>query len=1641
MRTSDEIKKGLQQQLGLEILQEIDNGEEDRPHIYKVKEQGTTWFVKVVEFDKKSVSNVDELSDEQKLDIYQQLELERNNKRREMNMWQNARDNEEYGKYILAFYRHEFIKWENYDTLGVDLVMYMPEAECLVDHLKKYSCNEGKGDPEIVETEETVFQIGIDICRALIAMEEAGIYHRDIKPGNIYFYEGRYVLGDFGIAVSKNQKRSSWTIQFTKSYCSPEQRKNIDCDQRMDIYSFGLVLFELSYPDWAGNYNEKIHRSMISDPELLPTIDSSDSLNKIIHKACHVRKEDRYYSAKEMLKDLMVARCPDDKTELVKDGDPYREENFLLEKKNINADTVWKAGKFWYENSRTEGNRFENFEIDKKLMSAVNKKTNIKDMEEFPIYVYEEENSEKKQLLDEIISESGNQHLYLVGEGGIGKTTALYSIMETAYRDTKFDSRNVTKIPLFIELSKAPDEYKDVYKEGHSTFIRRCIMMQIKAWLCGDRFRLDRDIFEMDEKDVVLPINALLHRVENVQYVLLLDGLNEVSVKRLEETGTSVMAMIIGEINHLMDKNQYPRVKVILTGRRDENIGRDDIIRYHLTGVQDIIGYLKENKVDITGIEDNKRLYNTLKNPLFLKLYCRISLRDNVSTQGEIFNVFFNEHRKELYPYTAKIRIEQTDQDLRDMASIKAEKRIDAKMQYFILDFLLPEIGWYMEKYDLYILDIDKLHELICEILTGRKENDICGKNGMAVFEEYQGGIGVGFDTRKYAELLLKLGSTERECVEAILDCCISSFGILYKNKDCEYGFVHQHIRDYFAAMRIINHIRIALYIKKEEYMADFNDSILSENVARFIGEILGEYRNVPEEKDGIWESIVPQEDYKRSMIARCIDLYRDHFLTDGEENYGVRNLLKIVYEARKTLAACNLSKLDLRFCTLNDIELYNADFTGSLVQKETIFPVGHKGAVYNAIFSPNGEYIFSCGEDGTVRKWHAKTKKYKETIIKYPYRVHNIGFSNDGKYFFVATPKKVDVMDASEFKIQHTFKGAANAVFSPDSQLMAVVFRRKKVQIIDLKDFSCKGKLDVFSGGIHSICFSPNSQKIAYRGKKCIELWDVNECKKLGIFEDSYLCTSIEFSPSGMYLAWGTKLGTMVVCKSDPQNPFPIKYGEESGARITALRFVMKDDYIVVGYDDGRIMSMNLLNGEKSIRELNVVLPVLNISVFCNNTSTYLVVTVDQNFYVWDMNKKKQTMYFEGNYSCVCAMKHIPEEGIVIILATYGSALVWNVEKNKVIGYFENNKSNIIDVDYSDKSKKIVFASIDGTVFVWNTTPFSYFKQYMSSITGPIQVMFNEDGRYILVSSYFSKEIKIYDTQTDAVQIINSPVFNRHVIFFKDEKKILTIGSGKCFEIDRETKKQEKYYEYRTPYKNNWLERLVEWWDEQRNVSFEEVKETLDVDVDDIDLRIGSIRFAISSSDKQRLYLGTYRGYIEVFETEGNRCLALLKCNKNPIECLMLSSDGKYFTGISGVSGEKIKIFDSETYQCKYIVPKSKKSERTCLEFVDDNQQIYVGDKSGMIEIWERKGTYELAAEQYKYNKNLKNFCRKLGNWLYVNYFVNGREEYDYYLTKTIPYVRGLKVNGAQFTQLHPDSTLTEEDLNILDIYSAVVK
>lgn len=191
--------------------------------------------------------------------------------------------------------------YEDDRLVGCDLLIRMELLESLGTLL-------GRGEKKLYTAEE-IRRLGMDLSRGLICCHSVSILHRDINPNNIFRSRfGSYKLGDFGIAKQLAGTVHAGTAIGTKKYAAPEVVAGEEYDARADIYSLGIVLYQLA----NGGYLPFFHRDMpprdwdtavarrLSGEEFPPPSQADAAFSRVILQACAFRPSDRFSSAQEL---------------------------------------------------------------------------------------------------------------------------------------------------------------------------------------------------------------------------------------------------------------------------------------------------------------------------------------------------------------------------------------------------------------------------------------------------------------------------------------------------------------------------------------------------------------------------------------------------------------------------------------------------------------------------------------------------------------------------------------------------------------------------------------------------------------------------------------------------------------------------------------------------------------------------------------------------------------------------------------------------------------------------------------------------------------------------------------------------------------------------------------------------------------------------------------------------------------------------------------------------------------------------------------------------------------------------------------------------------------------------------------------
>ncbi|MFT4799677.1 MAG: serine/threonine-protein kinase [Candidatus Azotimanducaceae bacterium] len=159
-----------------------------------------------------------------------------------------------------------------------------------------------------------VLKIGVECAEALDYAHQESVVHRDIKPSNIMYDPdtGSVKITDFGIArITDSSKTRTGTVLGTPNYMSPEQCMGKKVDGRADLFSLGVVLYQLSSGalPFKGESMATLMYSIVNDPPIdIRTVkpDIPPTVRKVIHNAIGKKPDKRYQTGKKLAAHLRV---------------------------------------------------------------------------------------------------------------------------------------------------------------------------------------------------------------------------------------------------------------------------------------------------------------------------------------------------------------------------------------------------------------------------------------------------------------------------------------------------------------------------------------------------------------------------------------------------------------------------------------------------------------------------------------------------------------------------------------------------------------------------------------------------------------------------------------------------------------------------------------------------------------------------------------------------------------------------------------------------------------------------------------------------------------------------------------------------------------------------------------------------------------------------------------------------------------------------------------------------------------------------------------------------------------------------------------------------------------------------------------
>jgi WD40 repeat protein/serine/threonine protein kinase/DNA-binding XRE family transcriptional regulator len=318
----------------------------------------------------------------------------------------------------------------------------------------------------------------------------------------------------------------------------------------------------------------------------------------------------------------------------------------------------------------------------------------------------------------------------------------------------------------------------------------------------------------------------------------------------------------------------------------------------------------------------------------------------------------------------------------------------------------------------------------------------------------------------------------------------------------------------------------------------------------------------------------------------------------------------------------------------------------------------GVQGPAWSVAISPDGRTALIGLEDGTIIHWDLESEQEIQRFHGHSGTVRTLAFSPDGLTTLSGGDDELVVLwDLSSGQAIRQFVGH-------DGVIRAVKFIPDDRTIISAGEHNCE-------------FFSEN-----------LIIWDVDTGLKINSFPGGH--QSLDISPDGRYL-------------------------------------ISKDDC-------GGVLGLLDLETEQVVHDFGSSFNEFDLDISPDG-NTMLVASSDYYLYHWDLATKEQIQKFDGHNNILREVEFLPDGNRAISGDTKGALIMWDLTNNSQVATFQVHTSQITDLSINPNGKTALTSSLDGTLIIWDLNGAGEIQRFEDHKSKVLSAAFTPDGKYLLSS------------------------------------------------------------------------------------------------------------------------------------------------------------------------------------------------------------------------------------------------------------------------------------------------------------------
>ncbi|MBN8620592.1 MAG: protein kinase [Anaerolineae bacterium] len=1255
------------------------------------------------------------------------------------------------------------------------------------------------------------------LTNALSAAHRASVVHRDLKPDNILLDEdGNAYLSDFGIARHTGHSPTEENVSGTLAYIAPEQLMSHPTHAAMDIYSMGIILFELitghhpfkHYPPGQiiqMHLNEPLPELMDFRPDL------PERLGRVLQKATSKAPEDRYDNIRDLWRDFH--RC-------ISKGDTSSFDREAVEKRNP------------YKGLRP----FEEADAGDFFGREVLVEELLKRMTEDMPY---------------------RNFLAVVGASGSGKSSLIRAGVIPHLRSGVVPGSNrwfiCEMIPGASPISAltqallsvapgAPPRLQEQLESDPRALLWAIDNMMAKVegdlLLFIDQFE---EVFTMtrEESERAHFLDLLRHAVsaEGSRFRVIVtlradfydrplhyEGFGEIMQQRTQV----VLSLNVNEIERAITSPAYgvgaqvntDLVAAIIADVKEEP-GVLPLLQYALTEVYErsdgmmltLDAYLESGGVEGALARRAEDVYERLNeseqetaHQLFLRL---VTLGDQAvdtrrrAKQSELLSITGGQREQveAVLEQFGEFRLLAFDRD-----SVTREPTIEIAHEALIRGWQRLRTWLDEGREDLRMQSqLAKLAE--DWVKAGRDESYLLRGVRLSQFKEWG----------QPARLKLNLTPVERE----LLDTSI-------REEEKETA-----IRE--AAQRDKERLTARTQSQQRQLIAVLVVGVVMAGLLSVLALIQGN-RAQNEADQNATAQFVAQEQADDAENARATAQANAESLRTALDEIRSLNMVDSALQALENNDIDSAIALAAGVSAISEpsepVQRMFADIAPLVYTAGTL--AGHSNDVRAIAYSPDGSRLVSAGIDRKVLMWDMTDGTILHEMEEHTQPILAVDYSADGRYAASGDNRGlVIIWDAASGAVIHRLEGHAQSVhglaFSPDTAQLASASADGTIILWDVETGEAMERFAGHDGAVLAVDYSPDGRRLASGSlDDTIRLWDVETGEVTARWDTGYNVRAVVFSPDGTQVAsasdentiklWDSESGAVLRTFSGHINQVLSVQFNSTGTEIVSASAdstvrvwdsVTGESLQVYRLGNSRIFSavfhprnhlIASASSEDTIRLWNVQPIPLNrplvlrgqqddvheaafspdgAYVLSGSGSLFDPVPNDKRMILWDWQTGEQIRILDGHSDTVTAVAWSPDGRQALSASRDGTLIVWDVATGEALRRFEGHTDWVWDADFSPDGKQALSASRDGTLILWDVGSGDIIQRLTAHGEWVNVGIFSPDGR-LIASGSDDRRVLIWDAQTGAVvrELIGHEGSVHNLAFSPDGRLLISVSA-----------------------------------------------------------------------------------------------------------------------------------------------------------------------------------------------------------------------------------------------------------------------